>query len=37
VAPLRPDRDAVMLDTTSLTFDQQVEQIVALAATRFPE
>jgi len=30
VAPLRPARDAVHVDTTGLDFDQQVETIVAL-------
>lgn len=37
VAPLRQAEDAVLLDTTSLTFEQQVERIVALARERFPE
>ena len=36
VAPLRPAADAVVMDTTRLTLDEQVEQIVALARTRFP-
>lgn len=37
VAPLRAAPDAVTLDTTRLTLDEQVDHIVALAATRFPE
>lgn len=36
IAPLRAADDAVVLDTTSLTLDQQVDRIVALAAARFP-
>ena len=36
VAPLRAAPDAVRLDTTGLTLEQQVERIVALARTRFP-
>ena len=36
VAPLRPAADAVVMDTTRLTLDEQVDQIVALARTRFP-
>lgn len=36
VAPLRPAADAVTLDTTKLTLDEQVHRIVALAASRFP-
>ena len=35
VAPLRRAADAVDLDTTSLTFEEQVERIVALARERF--
>lgn len=34
VAPLRPAADAVHLDTTGLTFEAQVERIVALARER---
>lgn len=34
IAPLRQARDAVLLDTTGLTFDQQVERIVSLARSR---
>jgi cytidylate kinase len=30
-APLKPAEDAVLLDTTALTFAEQVERIVALA------
>ncbi|HEX6038733.1 (d)CMP kinase [Longimicrobium sp.] len=33
-APLRQADDAVVIDTTSLTFDEQVERIVALARER---
>lgn len=36
VAPLRAASDAVTLDTTTLTLDEQVRRIVALAAARFP-
>ncbi len=34
VAPLRPADDAVLLDTTSLSFEEQVEHIVDLARRR---
>lgn len=34
VAPLRPAPDAVLLDTTALSFPEQVDQIVALALAR---
>ena len=34
IAPLRQAPDAVRLDTTVLTFDQQVERIVSLARSR---
>jgi cytidylate kinase len=34
IAPLQQPADAVVLDTTALTFDQQVARIVALAAQR---
>lgn len=37
VAPLKPAGDAVLLDTTALTLDEQVGRIVALARLRFPE
>ena len=36
VAPLRPAGDAVLLDTTALSLDEQVAQVVALARTRIP-
>ncbi|HTS87130.1 MAG TPA: (d)CMP kinase [Gemmatimonadales bacterium] len=36
VAPLRRAEDAVVLDGTDLTFDQQVARIVALARARLP-
>jgi cytidylate kinase len=36
VAPLRPAPDAVVLDTTGLTLEGQVERIVALARERVP-
>jgi cytidylate kinase len=35
VAPLRQARDAVLLDTTDLSFSQQVDEIVALARKVF--
>jgi CMP/dCMP kinase len=35
VAPLRQAADAVVLDTTDLTFDQQVDRIVVLARKTF--
>lgn len=34
VAPLRQAPDAIAIDTTSLTFEEQVERIVALARSR---
>ncbi len=34
VAPLRPAEDAIPLDTTGLSFDQQVDAIVTLARAR---
>lgn len=34
VAPLRKADDAILIDTTNLTFDDQVERIVDLARTR---
>jgi cytidylate kinase len=37
VAPLRAAADAVTLDTTTLTLDEQVARILTLARTRFPE
>ncbi|HET9387770.1 MAG TPA: (d)CMP kinase [Gemmatimonadales bacterium] len=36
VAPLKPAADAVLLDTTALTLEQQVTQVVELARQRFP-
>jgi len=37
VAPLRQAADAVLIDTTALGFDEQVERIVALVRERIPE
>ncbi len=34
VAPLRPAEDAVILDSTSLTIEQVVDQVIALARSR---
>jgi len=36
VAPLRPAPDAVLLDSTRLSFDEQVARVVALARERLP-
>jgi len=36
VAPLRTAADAVVLDTTRLSLEQQVQAVVALARTRLP-
>ena len=36
VAPLRSAADAVLLDTTRLSMEEQVAQVVALARQRFP-
>ena len=36
IAPLKPATDAVLLDTTALTLEQQVTRVVELARTRFP-
>jgi cytidylate kinase len=36
VAPLKPAQDAVLLDTTTLTLEQQVARVVELARQRFP-
>jgi len=36
VAPLRPAPDAVVLDTTELSLDEQVARVVALAQQRLP-
>ncbi|HEV2670105.1 MAG TPA: (d)CMP kinase [Gemmatimonadales bacterium] len=37
IAPLRPAGDAVVLDTTALTLDDQVLRVVELARQRFPK
>lgn len=34
-SPMRPAEDAVMLDTSDLTFDEQVDKIIRLASERF--
>jgi cytidylate kinase len=36
VAPLRPAGDAILLDTTRLSLDEQVSRVVALARDRLP-
>jgi CMP/dCMP kinase len=36
VAPLRPAEDAVILDSTGLTIEQVVEQVLGLARSRLP-
>jgi cytidylate kinase len=36
VAPLRPAEDAVILDSTGLTIEQVVDQVLALARSRLP-
>jgi cytidylate kinase len=36
VAPLRPADDAVLLDSTALTLEEQVARVVELARQRFP-
>ncbi len=36
VAPLKPAADAVLLDSTALTLDEQVRQVVELARRRLP-
>ena len=36
VAPLKPAQDAVFLDTTALTLEEQVTRVVELARARFP-
>lgn len=36
VAPLKPAPDAVLLDSTTLTLDEQVRQVVELARRRLP-
>ena len=37
VAPLKPTDDAVTLDSTTLSLEEQVRQVVALARERFPD
>ena len=37
VAPLKPAVDAATLDSTTLSLDEQVRQVVALARERFPD
>jgi cytidylate kinase len=37
VAPLKPAADAVVLDTTALTFPEQVDRIVSLARKVFTQ
>jgi cytidylate kinase len=37
VAPLKPADDAVTLDSTTLSLDEQVRRVVALARQRFPD
>jgi cytidylate kinase len=36
IAPLRQAPDAVLLDSTRLSLEEQVEEVVALARRRFP-
>jgi cytidylate kinase len=36
VSPLKPAADAVLVDSTSMTIDQVVEQVLALARSRWP-
>jgi len=36
VAPLKPAQDAILLDTTALTLEEQVARVVELARARFP-
>ena len=36
VAPLKPAKDAVLLDSTALTLEEQVRQVVELARRRLP-
>jgi cytidylate kinase len=36
VAPLKPADDAVMLDSTQLSLEEQVQRVAALARERFP-
>jgi len=37
VAPLKPASDAVLIDTTTVSLDEQVARVVALARQRFPD
>ena len=37
VAPLKAAGDAVLLDTTALTLEEQVQRVVELARQRFPK
>lgn len=37
VAPLRPADDAMLLDSTRLSLDEQVKEVVTLARERFPD
>jgi cytidylate kinase len=37
IAPLKPADDAVTLDSTALSLEEQVRQVVALARERFPD
>jgi cytidylate kinase len=36
IAPLKPADDAIALDSTRLSLDEQVERVAALARERFP-
>jgi cytidylate kinase len=36
VAPLKPASDAILLDSTALTLEEQVARVVELARARFP-
>ena len=36
VAPLKPAADALLLDSTALTLEEQVRQVVELARRRVP-
>jgi cytidylate kinase len=36
IAPLKPAPDAILLDTTALTLEEQVARVVELARVRFP-
>ncbi|MET0983830.1 MAG: (d)CMP kinase [Steroidobacteraceae bacterium] len=37
VSPLKPAADAVLVDSTSMTIDEVVEQVLALARSRWPQ